>query len=160
MKNDTVIGIIGNTQGVSSMAKPQRIASMMSPHSPSLFCPPSSSTSGSEIAVLCAATSSAEIVSTAKRGVFLEPETSICTENSQYSGAAQNLSLQPLHLNSPFITAAPSAFTFCATCTLPKNTFSPLSIDGFVSSYSSPSIEYPGASSNSTEIGLLGLSTE
>ena len=30
MKNDTVIGTIGNTHGVRSIAKPQRMASMIS----------------------------------------------------------------------------------------------------------------------------------
>ena len=33
MKNETVIGTMGKTQGVSSAAKPQRIASMMSDQS-------------------------------------------------------------------------------------------------------------------------------
>ena len=32
IKKDTVIGTIGNTQGVSSAAKPHKIASMMSDH--------------------------------------------------------------------------------------------------------------------------------
>ena len=32
-KNDTVMGTIGNTQGVSSEASPQRMASMISAHS-------------------------------------------------------------------------------------------------------------------------------
>ena len=32
IKNDTVIGTIGNTQGVSNAAKPHKIASMMSDH--------------------------------------------------------------------------------------------------------------------------------
>ena len=32
MKNDTVIGTMGNTQGVSKAAKPHRIASMINAH--------------------------------------------------------------------------------------------------------------------------------
>ena len=39
MKNDIVIGIIGNTQGVSSIAKPHSIASKIRPQmKPSDFC--------------------------------------------------------------------------------------------------------------------------
>ena len=48
-KKETVIGIIGNTQGVSSMAKPQRMASMMRAQRPLLL--PSDPFSGSPMAV-------------------------------------------------------------------------------------------------------------
>ena len=47
-KNETVIGTIGNTQGVRSIANPQRIASMISAQRPFL---PSLAASGSSIAV-------------------------------------------------------------------------------------------------------------
>ena len=52
-KKETVIGIIGNTQGVRSMAKPQRMASMMRAHRP----PRSFASSGSPMAVWWAAAS-------------------------------------------------------------------------------------------------------
>ena len=47
MKKDMVIGTIGNTQGVRSIANPQRIASSMSPQ----MEPPSFSSSAAAIVV-------------------------------------------------------------------------------------------------------------
>src|SRR5574344_1317432 len=81
MKNEIVIGIIGNTQGVRSMANPQSIASRMSPQrEPELWL----------------LSAGATVASFASSGML----------KLRYSGDAQNWSLQLLHAISPLRLSA------------------------------------------------------
>ena len=54
MKNDTVIGTIGNTHGVRSIANPQRIASRISPQIEPFLSPSSAagSSAGSSVSAI------------------------------------------------------------------------------------------------------------
>ena len=118
MKKEMVMGTIGNTQGVSSMAKPQRIASMISPHRlfepvPELPAPVPEPVEGVERA----------------SGLPL----SRGTLNSKCSGAAQNWSLQPLQVSSPLTVALPSSsFILWEKTAESKKTFSFLNMTGSV----------------------------
>ena len=83
MKKEMVIGTIGKTHGVNSIAKPQRMASRMSPQmEPPAFC--DSSVTGSPIVELWPASSVAAAVAGARS----------FSENSQSSGIPQFSSSQ------------------------------------------------------------------
>ena len=132
MKKETVIGTIGKTHGVSSMAKPQRIASIISAHR---LSPP--------LAVADAGCSNASLRSAPPFASLTVPPLTVprvawfslpgiglpllrVTENSQCSGAAQNWSLQPLQVNSPFtVASSPTNLTFWENTAVSKKTSSP-----------------------------------
>ena len=105
MKTDTVIGTIGNTHGVISMANPHRMASMIKAHrdpSLSLLSPDAIPASSDE-------ETSSDLVSmvTSSEGALAAGTAAASgTENSHDSGAAQNLSLHPLHETSPVTVAS------------------------------------------------------
>ena len=132
MKNDMVIGTIGNTQGVRSIANPHNTASSIRAHNePPARC--SSSVTFCEISGVS----------------FLS-----FISKFQSSGAPQELSVQLEDVIIPFRLEASSAtLIFCATLILSKKTSSPSYFSGFSRSYNPPSREYPLTSSNSTVTG-------
>ena len=138
MKNDTVIGTIGNTHGVISMANPQRIASMMSVQSePTLLLSSLETVSDEETSsVLDSMVTSSETAESSSgescaddsfdAALCVAPATASGMENSQDSGAAQNRSLHPLQETSPVTVASfPVNLTLWVRVTKSKNTFSP-----------------------------------
>ena len=105
MKNDTVIGTIGNTHGVISMANPHRMASMIKAHrdpSLSLLSPDAIPASSDEEA----SSDLVSMVTSSEDALAAGTAAASGTENSHDSGAAQNLSLHPLHETSPVIVAS------------------------------------------------------
>ncbi len=143
MKKDTVIGTIGNTHGVINMANPHRMASIIKAHNEPSLLSSSSETIAVEVAVLSvvesAATSSAPSETSPAESADVPSAKASCdtsaftcclvssdTENSHVSGAAQNLSLHPLHDTSPVTVATfPVNLTLCFKVTESKKTFSP-----------------------------------
>ena len=143
MKKEMVMGTIGNTQGVSNMAKPQRIASMISAQRlpPPLPLPP--------LTVPRVAWSG--LAGTCSPPVRLKV-------NSKCSGAAQNWSLQPLQVISPLTVASgASSLTFWVKTAVSKKTSSPLNDDGSVTCVKAPTGEYPEGESSSRVVGLYLL---
>ncbi len=106
MKNDTVIGTIGNTHGVSSAAKPQITASMIRAQLNGF----SAGDSGSAAAILSpvAAMSSAGstlCASPSTAGATAAEASPTTTSNSQYSGEWHAPSTQAIHITSPLTVA-------------------------------------------------------
>ena len=120
MKKEMVIGTIGKTQGVRSIAKPQRIASIISAHR----LPVSDEPVPEPAEGLMVAMSSPAVTAFAF---------SIGILNSKCSGAAQNWSLQPLQVSSPLTVALlPSSLILWEKTAESKKTFSFLNEAGSV----------------------------
>ena len=160
MKKEIVIGTMGKTQGVRSIAKPHKMASMISPQSPEALSDPSE---GSEIAELCESplTDCGSVLETLLFNVvtfllmaFSAPGTTVSsalsvTEKSQSSGLAQNWSLHAVQVTYPPADACGAVTrTFCPSLNMPKKTGSPFRISGWVMSYSPPSSSQPSRFSN------------
>ena len=113
-KKETVIGIIGNTQGVRSIAKPQRMASMMRAHRP----PRSFASSGSPMAVWWAAAGPT------------------VTLKAYSSGKPHMSSVQACQVMEPSTVLPDSTVTSWEKTALSKKTRSSLYSVGFVTSCS------------------------
>ncbi len=110
MKNDTVIGTIGNTHGVSSAAKPQITASMIRAQLNGFSAGAAMSSAGS---TLCASPSTA--------GATAAEASPTATSNSQYSGEWHAPSTQAIHITSPLTVAcAAVSRRFCVSTILSK----------------------------------------
>ena len=161
MKKDMVIGTIGNTHGVRSIANPHSTASSISAHSE----PPASCSSSvmAVASVLAVASVTAVSAFAALSSLFVFSGTDAAAASasflsfiskSQSSGAPQELSVQLEDVIMPFRMEASSAtLIFCATLILSKKTSSPSNFSGLSRSYKPPSREYPLTSSNSTVTG-------
>ena len=103
-KKDTVMGTMGKTQGVRSMARPQRMASRRRAHSP----PALSCFSGSPIALEWASAFPS------------------VTENSYSSGKPHISSVQACQVSVPSSFVPSGAVTSCENTALLKKTGSPL----------------------------------
>ena len=119
-KNETVIGIIGNTQGVRSIAKPQRMASMMRAHRP----PRSFASSGLPMAVWCSAASAGPTA----------------TLKAYSSGNPHMSSVQACQVMAPSTVLPESTVTSCEKTALSKKTRSSLYACGLVTSCSGPAV--------------------
>ena len=138
-KNDTVIGIIGNTQGVSSAANPHRIASIIALHS----VPPPTGASGCNsgcdtaaesasgtaftavsaavsvvvISPACATADELPVAETGAAGVADAPPAAVCTaaafrgiEKVRSAGGRQLSSSQAIHSTTAFsVVSRPGA---------------------------------------------------
>ena len=125
MKNDTVIGTIGNTQGVSRAANPQRMASMTRAQLKPFFSPSALSPAGT-ISALSPARAISVFLSAWTASALSPGAPFTLTLNFQYSGEAHCVSVQDIHVTSPETVAeAPSTRIFCAITISSKNTGSP-----------------------------------
>ena len=151
MKKDMVIGTIGNTHGVRSIANPHNTASSIRAHNePPARC--SSSVTFCEISGVSAVTAASAFSGTAATAASASFWSFI--SKFQSSGAPQELSVQLEDVIMPFRLEASSAtLIFCATLILSKKTSSPPNFSGLSRSYNPPSREYPLTSSNSTVTG-------
>ena len=145
MKNDTVIGTMGNTQGVSKAAKPHRIASMINAHSEpppaASFCagsaaacaePPPALSGASATAALSAVPAGAVSCGVAADAIAAPACAVRSIVISVSSGGMQLVSSQIIH-SSWAVTAAFSAasFTRWAKSALPAKV--PISISKVLS---------------------------
>ena len=116
MKNETVIGTIGKTQGVKRAAKPHRMASMISPHSEpppaASFCAGAISAAG--VVFLAAALSLDGVSAGCTAGVAPAGRVIV---SSVSSGGRQLVSLQIIHASSAVTVACGAvSFTLWANC--------------------------------------------
>ena len=106
IKNETVIGTIGKTQGVRRAAKPHRMASMISPHSEP---PPAAS--------FCAGAISAAGTVSGAAALSLAGPAGRVIVSSVSSGGRQLVSLQIIHASSALTVACGAvSFTLWANC--------------------------------------------
>ena len=153
MKNETVIGTIGNTQGVSSAANPQSIASIISAHiepAPAASfcagatactvvsaCAGAASAAGSfsgfavtAAAVTAAAVSAAAVSAAAVSAGVVPAEMAMVISVS--SGGMQLVSSQSIHsIRALTEDSGTESFTRCAKRALPEKV--PISIPNVVS---------------------------
>ena len=134
-KKDTVIGTIGKTQGVSSMASPQRMASRTRAQREPPAVPLSSETGWA---------SCREAVWVGIRGI----------SKPQFSGAAHRVSLQLFQVMDPFRTAPSPAVRTCWTSTMLRSKInSPEAVcRGSPTSCSAPSRVKPWGSAKSISV--------
>ena len=134
-KKDTVIGTIGKTHGVSSMASPQRMASRTRAQREPPAVPLSSETGWA---------SCREAVWVGIRGI----------SKPQFSGAAHRVSLQLFQVMDPFRTAPSPAVRTCWTSTMLRSKInSPEAVcRGSPTSCSAPSRVKPWGSAKSISV--------
>ena len=171
MKNETVIGIIGKTQGVKIAASPPKNARKKKPQSVA-FDPVISFSIGVSFLFSIGFTTFTASTSCFSTGISTFATTSsfpTLNENSNSAGGIHFVSSQLIKSTEPFISFVPEerSFTFCLNIALFAKYFSFISKFGSNSSIASLSVTLP---TNSTSFvsknlkvvagGVMGISCE